>query len=283
MLHPNTPVTSRHAPHQSKASTPDHDARAIDWCTPDYGTVAKPAVRTTTRRSRPGGAVHPVSARTDGHPTPESGAYGNSVQHDPARAVRGKHPLPENIVARDHHLNVMCGHPSLPRHGENGTVTNAATICSDSLATPLGLLRLVATDNGLSGIHFPSRDLLQSKRRHSHPILEQTKRELTDYFEGRLTRFTVPLCWKGTPFQEAVWTALLAIPFGQTVSYADIASAVGRPRSARPVGGAVGRNPIPIIVPCHRVVGSDQTLTGFTGGLRIKETLLKLEGFAISG
>lgn len=186
-------------------------------------------------------------------------------------------------MARDHHLDVMYGHPSVPCLGENGTVTKVATVCSDSLATPLGLLRLAATDSGLSGIHFPNRDLRPRKHRHSHPILEQTKRELTAYFEGRLTRFTVPLCWKGTPFQEEVWTTLLAIPFGQTVSYADIASAVGRPKSARPVGGAVGRNPIPIIVPCHRVVGSDKTLTGFTGGLRIKETLLKLEGFAISG
>jgi methylated-DNA-[protein]-cysteine S-methyltransferase len=88
----------------------------------------------------------------------------------------------------------------------------------------------------------------------------------------------VPLNWHGTPFQQTVWRALIEIPFGETVSYGDIARAIGRPKSARPVGGAVGRNPIPIMVPCHRVIGSDRSLTGFTGGLNIKVALLEQEG-----
>ena len=88
----------------------------------------------------------------------------------------------------------------------------------------------------------------------------------------------MPLDWHGTAFQESVWQALTGIPYGETVSYADIAQAIGRPRSARPTGGAVGRNPLPIIVPCLRVIGADHTLTGFTGGLDIKVALLELEG-----
>ena len=87
--------------------------------------------------------------------------------------------------------------------------------------------------------------------------------------------------WCGTAFQESVWLALTAIPSGDTVTYAEIARAIGRPRSARPVGGAIGKNPLPIIVPCHRVIGTDQTLTGFTGGLDIKIRLLQLEGWEV--
>ena len=109
-------------------------------------------------------------------------------------------------------------------------------------------------------------------------VLKLAKRELTAYFARQLSAFSVPLDWHGTAFQESVWHALTDIPYGETVSYADIARAIGRPRSARPTGGAVGRNPLPIIVPCHRVVGADHTLTGFTGGLNIKVALLQLEG-----
>ena len=156
------------------------------------------------------------------------------------------------------------------------------TLCCDSLATPMGVLQLSATDLGLTSIRFPDANLRQCKPKRSHPILEQSKQELSAYFRGDLTHFSIPLAWEGTYFQEAVWRALVAIPFGHTVSYADIAVAVGRPRAARPVGGAVGRNPIPIIVPCHRVIGSDRSLTGFTGGLTIKETLLQLEGCVVS-
>lgn len=149
---------------------------------------------------------------------------------------------------------------------------------SDTLSTPLGALRLEATEMGLSAILLPSDGIQTAIRKRTNLILEQAKRELDAYFNQRLTQFTVKLDWRGTPFQESVWQALTEIPYGQTVSYRDIACAIERPRSARPVGGAVGRNPLPIIVPCHRVIGSDQSLTGFSGGLWIKERLLKLEG-----
>ena len=152
------------------------------------------------------------------------------------------------------------------------------TVCCALLTTPLGTLALEATEQGLTGLRIAHRKKSGADGQNKHPILALAKRELTAYFAQRLTRFTVPLDWRGTPFQESVWEALLDIPFGETVSYGDIARAINRPRSARPVGGAVGRNPLPIIVPCHRVIGSDQTLTGFTGGLNIKVALLELEG-----
>ena len=148
----------------------------------------------------------------------------------------------------------------------------------DLLTTPLGTLTLEASEQGLTGLRFTHRKKRVTGSPGNSAILALAKRELNAYFAQRLTRFSVPLDWQGTPFQESVWEALLEIPFGETVSYGDIARAIERPQSARPVGGAVGRNPLPIIVPCHRVIGSDQTLTGFTGGLNIKVALLELEG-----
>ena len=127
-------------------------------------------------------------------------------------------------------------------------------------------------------MRFPNRARPFSGQSLDNPTLSQAKRELTAYFAGKLKQFSVPLDWQGTAFQQSVWEALTHIPYGETVSYADIARAIGRPKSARPTGGAVGANPLPIIVPCHRVIGSDQTLTGFTGGLDIKVALLELEG-----
>lgn len=147
-----------------------------------------------------------------------------------------------------------------------------------TLASPIGLLQLEATERGLSAIRFPNRAPNPSHQNNHHPHIAMARRQLSDYFAGKLKTFSVELDWQGTPFQESVWEALTRIPFGDTVTYADIARAIGRPRSARPVGGAVGKNPLPIIVPCHRVIGSDQSLTGFTGGLDIKIQLLQLEG-----
>ena len=147
----------------------------------------------------------------------------------------------------------------------------------DTLDTPLGTLSLEASERGLSSIRFPNRPKTIAGKM-SNNVLKLAKRELTAYFARQLKEFSVPLDWHGTAFQESVWQALTAIPYGETVSYADIARAIGRPQSARPTGGAVGRNPLPIIVPCHRVIGSDHTLTGFTGGLNIKVALLELEG-----
>ena len=152
------------------------------------------------------------------------------------------------------------------------------TLFFDTLPTPIGVLSLEADETGLTAILFPGRSPYTPKSSNTSDLLAEAARELQAYFEGRLTAFSVPLNWRGTPFQETVWRALMDIPYGETVSYGEIAKAIGRPKSARPVGGAVGRNPLPIIVPCHRVIGSDQSLTGFTGGIDIKVALLKQEG-----
>ncbi|MCH1609668.1 MAG: methylated-DNA--[protein]-cysteine S-methyltransferase [Luminiphilus sp.] len=154
--------------------------------------------------------------------------------------------------------------------------------CLDTLDTPLGTLQIEATARGLCGIWFPSRSVNHPPSSGKNRVITLAKQELSAYFTGDLTTFSVPLDWQGTRFQESVWQALLAVPFGKTVTYGDVARAIGRPRSSRPVGGAVGRNPLPIIVPCHRVIGSDRSLTGFTGGLDIKIRLLELEGHSIN-
>ena len=154
--------------------------------------------------------------------------------------------------------------------------------CLDTLDTPLGTLQIEATERGLCGIWFPSRSINQGPTPGKNRVISLAKQELNAYFAGDLTTFSVPLDWQGTRFQESVWQALLAVPFGKTATYGDVARAIGRPRSSRPVGGAVGKNPLPIIVPCHRVIGSDRSLTGFTGGLDIKIRLLELEGHSIN-
>jgi methylated-DNA-[protein]-cysteine S-methyltransferase len=151
-----------------------------------------------------------------------------------------------------------------------------------SLMTPLGALQLEATEAGLTAIRFPSRTAEPLKTTKTTSVLDHAIEELTAYFKSELTRFSVPLVWAGTPFQESVWVALTHIPYGETVSYSEVANAIGRPQSARPVGGAVGRNPLPIMVPCHRVMGSNGALTGFTGGLEFKVSLLTHEGHSLS-
>jgi len=154
--------------------------------------------------------------------------------------------------------------------------------CLDTLDTPLGTLQIEATERGLCGIWFPSLSVNDGPTPGKNRVISLAKQELNAYFAGDLTTFSVPLDWQGTRFQESVWQALLAVPYGKTVTYGDVARAIGRPRSSRPVGGAVGKNPLPIIVPCHRVIGSDRSLTGFTGGLDIKIRLLELEGHSIN-
>ena len=154
--------------------------------------------------------------------------------------------------------------------------------CLDTLDTPLGTLQIEATERGLCGIWFPSRSINQGPTPGKNRVISLAKQELNAYFAGDLTTFSVPLDWQGTRFQESVWQALLAVPYGKTVTYGDVARAIGRPRSSLPVGGAVGKNPLPIIVPCHRVIGSDGSLTGFTGRLDIKIRLLELEGHSIN-
>lgn len=148
--------------------------------------------------------------------------------------------------------------------------------------SPVGRLKLVASDNGLAAILWqndrPSRvrlgELIEDER---HPVLVETARQLGEYFAGKRKTFSVALDMRGTRFQKDVWEALLAIPFGETRSYADLAKRLRNPQATRAVGAANGRNPISIIVPCHRVIGSSGKLTGFAGGLDIKALLLDLE------
>lgn len=148
--------------------------------------------------------------------------------------------------------------------------------------SPLGRLKLVATDRGLTAILWPNENpnrvrLGEMTEDSQHPVLRQTEQQLREYFSGTRTRFTVPLDLIGTEFQKKVWTALLAIPFGETRAYAELAMQIGHPSAARAVGAANGRNPISIITPCHRAIGSDGSLTGFAGGLDAKRFLLELE------
>lgn len=148
--------------------------------------------------------------------------------------------------------------------------------------SPIGRLKLVASKQGLVAIlwekdkprRVPLEDAVEDAR---HPILVQTQTELAEYFAGKRNKFTVPLDMRGTSFQRQVWEALLAIPFGETRTYGQLAVQLGNPRATRAVGAANGRNPIAIIAPCHRVIGSTGKLTGFAGGLDAKAHLLNLE------
>ena len=156
------------------------------------------------------------------------------------------------------------------------------TLFFKTMPSPVGELKLVASDAGLVAILWPDDDPARVRlgslvERAEHAVLVEAERQLAAYFEGRLRRFDVPLEFRGTDFQKSVWAALLTIPFGETRSYAAIAAQIGRPSAVRAVGAANGRNPISIIAPCHRVIGSNGALTGFAGGLEAKEYLLNLE------
>ena len=147
--------------------------------------------------------------------------------------------------------------------------------------SPVGDLLLAADDEGLRFLSFPTgRSPMRphsSWQRGSGP-LKQAIEQLDAYFAGELTRFDLKLAPQGNPFQLAVWRALLNIPYGQTKSYGEIAREVGDPGASRPVGAANGANPIAIVIPCHRVIGSTGKLTGFGGGIEVKAALLTLEG-----
>ena len=150
--------------------------------------------------------------------------------------------------------------------------------------TPIGPMTLAATHDGLAGAWFDAQThhpgLLQASVDGRQRWLAQAARELADYFAGQRSSFNVPLDPQGTAFQVSVWHALQRIACGQLQSYGAIAQELGRPTAARAVGAAVGRNPISVIVPCHRVVGRDGALTGYAGGLPRKQALLLLEGAA---
>ncbi len=138
-------------------------------------------------------------------------------------------------------------------------------------------LAIVAGDNGIQQIRFNGKPPENGTRDETHPFLQSAVRQLQAYLAGELQEFDLPLDPTGTPFQMQVWKALRAIPYGETRSYVGIANAIGAPKAVRAVGGANGRNPIPIVVPCHRVIGANGALTGFGGGIEIKKFLLALE------
>jgi methylated-DNA-[protein]-cysteine S-methyltransferase len=148
--------------------------------------------------------------------------------------------------------------------------------------TPLGPMTLAATDHGLAGAWFDAQahhpGALDAPLLPTQRWLQQAAQELGEYFAGQRPRFDVLLDPKGTPFQQSVWQALLRIGCGGRGTYGGIAHQLGRPEAARAVGAAVGRNPVSIIVPCHRVLGRDGSLTGYAGGLARKQALLSLEG-----
>lgn len=162
------------------------------------------------------------------------------------------------------------------------------SIVQTTCQSPLGAITLAATSKGLAGLwfiegqrHLPSQLTGPPTwpEDTDHPVLKKVSQQLAEYFAGQRKHFDVPLdldC--GTAFQQSVWQALLAIPQGSTESYGDVSRRIGKPGAARAVGAAVGHNPVSIIVPCHRVMGSDGSLTGYGGGLDRKVALLRLEG-----
>jgi len=159
-------------------------------------------------------------------------------------------------------------------------------LASRIMASPVGALTLVAGEAGLIAILWENDDpdrirLGPMKADAGHPVLAAAERQLAGYFRGERRTFDLPLDFRGTDFQKQVWAALLAIPFGETRSYARIAAEIGRPRAVRAVGAANARNPISIVAPCHRVIGANGALTGFAGGLPAKRFLLRLEGVAV--
>ena len=143
--------------------------------------------------------------------------------------------------------------------------------------SPVGGLKLTASEKGLTAISWHDAPANGGDRSPTCETLQQAERELREYFAGQRRVFSIPLDMQGTEFQLAVWRALLDIPFGTTSSDGQLASRLGNPQTSRAVGAANGRNPIPIVVPCHRVIGSTGKLTGFGGGLPMKEFLLRLE------
>lgn len=140
--------------------------------------------------------------------------------------------------------------------------------------SPLGFLQIKAIEAGITHIDFADE---RSEADNPHPLIEACKIQLEEYFQGRRQAFDVPLAPQGTDFQKRVWMQLRAIEFGETCSYAAISREIGSPKSHRAVGAANGRNPLSIIVPCHRVIGSNGQLTGYAGGLKRKEWLLRHE------
>ena len=156
----------------------------------------------------------------------------------------------------------------------------AANAWHTKIASPLGSILLTADEDGLTGINFQDAE---GAKKPPHGSVEsavrfsEVERQISAYFRGELKEFKLGLSVRGTAFQRSVWSALRDIPYGETISYRELAARVGRPSACRAVGAANGRNPLPIVVPCHRVIGSNGKLTGYYGGTHLKEYLLNLE------
>ena len=153
------------------------------------------------------------------------------------------------------------------------------------VSSPVGKLRLIASDKGLVAIDVRNVKTSSDEVKNvaAQKILSATKKQLEQYFAGKRTAFDLPLDLEGTDFQQLAWRALCRIPFGKTISYGDQAKNIKKPKAFRAVGSANGKNPIPIIVPCHRVVAGDGSLGGYSLGLKMKKQLLALEGVSEAG
>ncbi len=166
---------------------------------------------------------------------------------------------------------------------------NDKKIISRKINTPLGEMLACVSDDGLLLFEFTDRKKYEKQINNlkkitgseivkgNHPFLEQVKIEINEYFSGKRKTFNIPLFTVGTEFQKSVWNALLKIPYGNTVSYSDIAKNIGNPKAVRAVANAIGANKIAIIIPCHRLIGADGTLTGYASGLDKKKVLPDLE------
>jgi len=152
--------------------------------------------------------------------------------------------------------------------------------CTIYFRSPIGPMRLMGTESSLTALDFIEK-MGTDDTPNPPAVLKETYAQLDGYFKGHRRVFSLPLAPEGTEFQQKVWRELKKIPFGQTAAYGDIARAMGRPKAYRAVGGANNKNPISIIIPCHRIVGSDKTLTGYGGGLWRKAWLLKHEKIKI--
>jgi O-6-methylguanine DNA methyltransferase len=168
------------------------------------------------------------------------------------------------------------------------------TIIVGTVATPAGIYHAACTQTGLGRLAFPTDDpnecLAWARRwapraqiHASGPLLDDLAQQLTAYFEGRLRVFELPLDLRGTPFQMQVWREVLGVRYGEVRTYAEIAAAIGKPQAYRAVGAANGANPIPIVVPCHRLIGANGSLIKYGGGLDVKRQLLALEGVKMGG
>ncbi len=173
-----------------------------------------------------------------------------------------------------------------PQHNQRREKEVTGTTCFSWMDSPLGRLLLAGDGRALTLINFQAGNGAMVPRpdwtERAEPFREAV-RQLDGYFAGRLSDFDLPLAPRGTAFQQKVWGALREIPYGQTRTYGQLAQGLGMPGAARAVGAANGRNPLPVVVPCHRVIGGDGSLTGFYGGLSLKQALLDLEGWTRPG